>query len=117
MPWSEPGCLTRTALAFDLFSGTMTGATARAFVADTGARFLLSDCGANADLRATLAPVLVSVHRFGCASVYEVQPAGAPRGALADSVPMRLFALRGAHSVERNDAETILAATDELSAS
>ena len=72
--WSEPGCLTRTALAFDLFSGTMTGATARAFVADTGARFLLSDCGANADLRATLAPVLVSVHRFGCASVYEVSP-------------------------------------------
>jgi chorismate mutase len=27
---------------------------------------------------------------------------------------MRLFALRGAHSVERNDAETILGATDEL---
>ena len=27
---------------------------------------------------------------------------------------MRLFALRGAHSVESNDAEAILAATDEL---
>ncbi len=27
---------------------------------------------------------------------------------------MRLFALRGAHSVERNDAEQILGATDEL---
>ncbi|MBO0767520.1 MAG: chorismate mutase [Solirubrobacterales bacterium] len=26
----------------------------------------------------------------------------------------RLFALRGAHSVERNDADSILAATDEL---
>ena len=27
---------------------------------------------------------------------------------------MRLFALRGANSVERNDAESILSATDEL---
>jgi chorismate mutase len=40
-----------------------------------------------------------------------------PRGAdAAERMPaaMRLFALRGAITVERNDAEEILAATDEL---
>ena len=83
--WSQPGCLTRTAIALDLFSGGYDDATVRRFVRNSGARFLLADCRVNVDLRAALRPVLVSVRRFGCATVYEVRPEGPPTGPLADS--------------------------------
>jgi hypothetical protein len=45
-------------------------ATARSFVASTGARVLVSDCAHHADLGHLLAPVLRSTRRFGCARVY-----------------------------------------------
>jgi hypothetical protein len=41
-------------------------------VLGTGARFVLSDCGAHADLTRSLSPLKVSAHRFGCAAVYEI---------------------------------------------
>ncbi|MGZ6639863.1 MAG: hypothetical protein ACXVII_44515, partial [Solirubrobacteraceae bacterium] len=39
----------------------------------TGARFVLADCSAHTDLRVLLAPIIGSVHRFGCASVYTIK--------------------------------------------
>lgn len=50
----------------------MTGRAARAFVLSTGARFVLANCGSHADLSRWLRPIARAVHRFGCATVYEV---------------------------------------------
>ena len=47
-----------------------------AFVKSSGARFLLSDCNNHVDLSVALAPIVRSVHHFGCATVYEVKPGG-----------------------------------------
>jgi hypothetical protein len=54
----------------------MAPPAARAFVLATGARFVLSGCGWGPSLRRVLAPILRAVHRYGCASVYEIEPAG-----------------------------------------
>ena len=83
--WSNPGCLLRTALALQLFAGGMDDVTARTFVRRSGARFLLADCRVNVDLGPALRPILASVRRFGCATVYQVRPSGPPTGPLADS--------------------------------
>ena len=53
-----------------LFGGRMRPAAAQAFVIATGAKLLISDCTHHADLARTLSPLLGSVHRFGCATVY-----------------------------------------------
>ncbi|MGI9184306.1 MAG: hypothetical protein ACR2GZ_04960 [Solirubrobacteraceae bacterium] len=53
-----------------LFGGHMKPIPARAFVANTGATVLVSDCAHRADLEHTLGPLLGRVHRFGCARVY-----------------------------------------------
>jgi hypothetical protein len=53
-----------------LFNGHMRPPAARSFVASTGARVLVSDCGHRANLTGALAPALQSTHRFGCARVY-----------------------------------------------
>jgi len=63
----------RVAIADALFQGGMTSTTARAFVRNSGARFLLVDCESRRDLGGELASVVGSVHRFGCASVYTIQ--------------------------------------------
>jgi hypothetical protein len=70
--WSEPNCAPRAQLAQQVIDGTLSPAIARAIVRDSGARFVLADCGTQADLLRTLGPVIRSVHQFGCASVYEV---------------------------------------------
>jgi hypothetical protein len=70
--WSEPGCTPRAKVAEKLVEGSLAPHDARVFVLLTGARFVLSDCEARADLRAALAPITTSVLRFGCASVYVV---------------------------------------------
>jgi len=62
----------RTGLADALFKGRMSPPAARSFVRRTGARFLLADCESTGDLGVTLAPIVRVVHRFGCASIYEV---------------------------------------------
>lgn len=71
--WSQPGCRAREATVSELFAGTLNPATARDFVLAHAARFLLADCRPGTDLAKLLGRLLVSVHRFGCASVYEVE--------------------------------------------
>ena len=58
-----------------LFGGRMSPRAARAFVAGTGARILVSDCKHPKDLTRALAPLLGSVHPFGCARVYVLKSA------------------------------------------
>ena len=57
-----------------LFAGHMRAAVAQEFVRSTHARLLASDCRHDADLTRKLHPLLESVHRFGCATVYVVAP-------------------------------------------
>jgi hypothetical protein len=45
---------------------------ARAFVRGTGARLLLADCTTIGNVARLLGPLIRSVHRFGCAAVYDV---------------------------------------------
>jgi hypothetical protein len=85
--WSEPACYTRVGLARDLFNGTMTSRQARAFVKQSGARFVLADCAVHTDLTKALAPLTASVEHFGCARVYEIGSPGRPEGPLAQSSP------------------------------
>jgi hypothetical protein len=70
--WSEPRPRQREAEVARLLDGRMPAWQARRFVAGTGARFLLADCTARADFRRDLGPIIESVHRFGCATVYEL---------------------------------------------
>ncbi|MGI8411390.1 MAG: hypothetical protein ACR2LV_01980 [Solirubrobacteraceae bacterium] len=71
--WSEPHCLGSTRVAQTLFDGTLGQDAARSFVQRSGARFLLADCQASADLKKLLGPIIGSVQRFGCAAVYEIR--------------------------------------------
>lgn len=74
--WSQPGCPTREGDVHNLFEGNSTPTAARRFVAylvSRKARFLLKDCESSGNLNRLLAPMIVSVHRFGCAAVYEVK--------------------------------------------
>ena len=70
--WSQPGCMSRAITAEQFFNGGFDPDAARALVTATGARFVLADCKVDRDLVRTLAPLMVSVRRFGCASVYEL---------------------------------------------
>jgi hypothetical protein len=83
--WSQPGCYERTDSAENLFDGLMGPRNAREFVSDTGARFLLADCAATANLHRLLGPMIVGVRRFGCAAVYELDQPGPATGPLAES--------------------------------
>jgi hypothetical protein len=71
--WSEPNCPARERQSSQLLQGEMPAPQAQQFVRSTGARFVLTDCQHNADLVPALGPLLVSVHRFGCATVYQLQ--------------------------------------------
>ncbi len=82
--WSEPNCTPRAQLVQELFDGSLRPVAARAFVRQTGARFVLADCQSRADLTKPLAPLIFSVQRFGCASVYELDAPGRPVGPLAE---------------------------------
>ncbi|MDQ6819549.1 MAG: hypothetical protein M3076_04280 [Actinomycetota bacterium] len=70
--WSEPDCMPRAQVVQALFSGAIAPAAARSLVHASGARFVLSDCQVTGNLAVALAPITVSVRRFGCAKVYEV---------------------------------------------
>jgi hypothetical protein len=70
--WSEPGCHYRTNMAELLLTGRLRPARARAFVRESGARFVLGDCRSK-NLTATLAPMLAEVRRFSCATVYVIR--------------------------------------------
>jgi hypothetical protein len=83
--WSQPNCGGRVNRSQALFDGGLTGTAARQFVRETGATFILADCTTTADLRRTLRPMLVSVQRFGCASVYQLDTPSPAQGPLAES--------------------------------
>jgi hypothetical protein len=72
--WSEPQPGQREADVARLLAGRMSPSRAQKFVTGTGARFLLADCATRADLGRELAPIIGSVHGFGCATVYELDP-------------------------------------------
>jgi hypothetical protein len=63
----------RVGVADQLFAGGLAPRAARAVVQQIGARFLLADCRSAPDLQRSLAPIVSSVHRFGCASVFVVR--------------------------------------------
>jgi hypothetical protein len=69
--WS-PDFSARADTAERLFAGDLTPADADQVVKTSGARFLLADCRGRADLSAAIAPRVAVVHRFGCATVYEL---------------------------------------------
>jgi hypothetical protein len=70
--WWTPNSFERSRQAGDLFAGRLPPRLARRLVVATGAGFLLSDCKTQKDLTIPLGN-LVTVRRFGCAAVYEVQ--------------------------------------------
>lgn len=72
--WSEPHPQQRQVEVARLLAGRMPPAEAESFVASTGARFLLADCNTRANLERDLAPIIQSAHRFGCATVYQLDP-------------------------------------------
>jgi hypothetical protein len=72
--WSQPNCEGRVNGVKSLFTGSLTPPAADAFVLGTRARFVLEGCNWG-NLDHTLAAITDSIHRFGCATVYEV---GAP---------------------------------------
>jgi hypothetical protein len=67
--WSED-YRARAHQANTLFEGRMRPHAARAFVASTGASLVVSDCTHRANLARALGPIVGSVDRFGCATVY-----------------------------------------------
>jgi hypothetical protein len=71
--WSGPGYRLHETMTWEVLHGWIRGRRARAFVLSTGARFVLADCGARANLKRTLAPTVVTVHRFGCVRLYEIR--------------------------------------------
>jgi hypothetical protein len=68
-----PGFASRLAITDSLFEGRIPANAARRFVRSTGARFVLVDCGSRQDLDVSLASLIGSVRRFGCASVYTLK--------------------------------------------
>lgn len=63
--------------ADDLFRGGLDPATARALVRESRAAYVLADCESGGVLlREALGPLVRSVRRFGCATVYELRRGG-----------------------------------------
>lgn len=67
--WS-PAFSSRSAATDDLFAGRMPARAAIAFVRGTSAKFMLVDCKSRQNIHIELAPLIMAIHRFGCASVY-----------------------------------------------
>lgn len=70
--WASPNRKAREQAAWQLFAGRDSAPAGRAFVRGTGARFVLKACNSHVDLDRTLGPITRAVHRFGCATVFEV---------------------------------------------
>jgi len=85
--WSEPRCMPRSLTADALFDGSMSRAQAQSFVQRSGARFVLASCAPHANLERLLGPMIIAVHRFGCAAVFDLGPAGEAAGPLAELPP------------------------------
>lgn len=78
MFWSEPQPQQRQVEVARLLAGRMPPPQAERFVDGTGARFLLADCSTRANLARELGPIIQSTHRFGCATVYQLDPGSPP---------------------------------------
>jgi hypothetical protein len=68
-----PDFLRRRLFTDIFFRGRLDAAGSQSVVRESGSRFLLSGCDGYADLSRLIAPQLISVRRFGCATVYEVR--------------------------------------------
>jgi len=73
LTWT-PDYLRRQLFTDLLFRNELKPAVARALVRRSASRFLLSGCEGTPDLTPLLRPLLASVRRFGCATVYELKP-------------------------------------------
>jgi hypothetical protein len=62
----------RVVAADTLFDGRLSQARARALVRASRTKFILDDCGRHRAALPALKPIVTSVRRFGCASVYRV---------------------------------------------
>jgi hypothetical protein len=72
--WSQPGCQARKHATAQLFDGTMGPARAQAFVASSGARFVVGDCQtARPGVERELVPMIAATRRFGCATVWQLK--------------------------------------------
>jgi hypothetical protein len=76
--WSQPSCSPRAIDVQSLLDDALPTVAARLLVASSHARFVLADCQAHAGLTQELGPLIASVHRFGCATVYLVRPEPLP---------------------------------------
>lgn len=70
--WSQPHPFARATAARQLIYGKLSPAAAQKFVLSTGARFVLVNCRSHTNLEPALRPIISSVHRFGCASLYRI---------------------------------------------
>jgi hypothetical protein len=70
--WSQPRCPHRLVTVRKLFAGQLNGAVVRRLVVDHDARFLLADCRQTVGLDRLLPRLVTAVHRFGCATVYDL---------------------------------------------
>jgi hypothetical protein len=72
--WSLPNCGGRNVNSWLVVHwGRVLPRYARVFVMGTGARFVIKDCRGNDHIWPELRKIVVSVHRFGCATVYELE--------------------------------------------
>jgi hypothetical protein len=72
-PSWTPDYEARVTASQQLFTGALAPGPARALVSTSGARVLVSGCGARADLARLLGPLVARTRRFGCATVYELR--------------------------------------------
>jgi hypothetical protein len=80
--WSVPHCVWRWSNTWHVFLWKWVsvphhyrGWYARWLIRRSGARFVLASCHSHVfDFESQLRPILVAVHHFGCATVYEVRP-------------------------------------------
>lgn len=70
--WSEPNCAQRSVVAREILYDQLPPAQAQNLVRASRARFILSDCSVHTSISGELGPMLVAVHHFGCAAVYQV---------------------------------------------
>jgi hypothetical protein len=75
-PSWTPDYEVRLRAAQQLFTGALAPGPARELVRASGARVLVAGCGAGADLRPLLGPLVGHTRRFGCATVYELRRTG-----------------------------------------
>ena len=88
--WSLPGCASRNVNSWLVVHwARILPRYARAFVWSTGARFLVKDCKGYDHIWPELKKIVLSVHRFGCAAVYELGQPGQLVQSWPDSRPPR----------------------------